>query len=206
MKLIGITGFAGSGKDTVYGAIAARRELVFRVAFADALKAEIVHAFACDPDLFDDPAIKEITTPELAPRRCIDASFVRWLGPTMESFDTLRPRFVMQQWGDYRRALDPDYWVRPVASVVEGARVAGMHATVITDVRFLNEYLWLQESGGRLWRVVREGVRPRSGHASEWQLEGVRADLLIRNDYSLEELEARALAAYDDVLAREAST
>ena len=206
MKLIGITGYAGAGKDTVYQTLQAHRAGVFRAAFADPLKAELVAAFACDPALFDDPARKETTTAALAPRRCIDAGFVRHLGPTMESFDTLRPRFVMQQWGDYRRGIDPDYWLRAMAPVVEAARVAGMQATVITDVRYLNEYLWLHGAAGRLWRVVRAGVVARSGHASEWELEGVRADLTIRNDATIEELEARALAAYDDLLARDAST
>lgn len=205
MKLIGITGFAGSGKDSVYHAIAARRPFVVRAAFADPLKIECAAAFGADPALFTDPSLKDITTPTLAAARCLDPRFARFLGSIMSSLPSLKPRTVMQQWGDYRRQDDPDYFTKLMTPTVEAARVAGAAAVIVTDVRFLNEFLWLGASGGVLWRVVREGVKPRSGHASEWQLEGVRAHLTIRNDYSLEELEARALAAYDDLVAREAS-
>ncbi|MFM1991309.1 MAG: hypothetical protein RJA99_4266 [Pseudomonadota bacterium] len=200
MKLIGITGFAGSGKDAVCTAIQSRRPMVVRVAFADALKVECAAAFAADPALFHDPTLKDTATPVLAPTRCVDRAFVHHLGATLSWLDSLRPRTVMQQWGDYRRAQDPDYWTKRLEPIVEAARIAGAAAVIVTDVRFLNEHLWLQMVGGKLWRVVRAGLVPRSGHASEWQLEGVRADLTIRNDYGMDELEARAIAAYDDLV------
>lgn len=205
MRLIGITGYAGSGKDSVFDAIGPRRPFVVRAAFADALKAEVAAAYGVDVSLFHDPAAKEVSTPALAAARCADTRFARFLGPIMSTLGELRPRFVMQQWGDWRREQDPDYWVKRLIPVVEASRAAGAQALVITDVRFVNEYLWLQDAGGVLWRVARAGVVPRCGHASEWQLEGMRADLTIRNDGTLEELEARVLAAYDDLVGRAAA-
>ena len=110
----------------------------------------------------------------------------------------------MQQWGDWRKGFDPDYWIKNLEHLVTEARTHGARAAVITDVRFLNEALWLRNQGGKLWRITRAGVVPRSGHASEWELEDTSVDLTIRNDSTTEQLEHIALAAYDDLLRDEA--
>lgn len=199
MRLIGITGRAWSGKDTVATLLQERRPGVGRAAFADALKAEAAAAFSADLKLFTDPALKEQPSRQLAAVRCSDPGFARYLG-TLAWFGELRPRVIMQQWGDWRRAADPDYWVRMLAITVDTARGLGFLTFVVTDVRYPNELAWLRGAGGALWRVERPGLKPLSGHSSEWALHDAPADVTITNDDSLELLEKRALDAFDDLV------
>jgi hypothetical protein len=81
MKILGISGYARSGKDTA--ALALIEEGWRRIALADALKREVLAMLAVHgvtPDL-NDPATKE----------------------------QLRPLLVF--WGAFRRKQDPDYWI-----------------------------------------------------------------------------------------------
>ena len=200
MRIIGITGRAWSGKDTVATALQAARPGIGRAAFADALKAEAAAAFGVDLRLFTDPEAKEQPSPSLAAARCSDPGFAKYLG-TLAWFSELRPRVVMQQWGDWRRAAHPDYWVRMLAITVDAARDMGFGAFVVTDVRYPNELFWLREAGGVLWRVQRPSLAPLSGHSSEWALNDAAADLTLTNDDSVERLSQRAVEAFDELMA-----
>ncbi len=199
MRLIGLTGYAGAGKDSVCQVLQERRAGIARAAFADALKAECAAAYGVDVSVFNDRATKEISTPVLAASRCIDPGFRRFLGEHMALLRELKPRSVMQQWGDYRREGDPDYWIRRLATTVDIARALGWQTVVITDVRAANEAAWVRSQGGRLWRVSRPGVKPRSGHWSEHALRDEPADTLIPNDAGLDMLSQRALGAFDEL-------
>jgi len=198
MRIIGITGRAWSGKDSVATALQAARPGIGRAAFADALKAEAAAAFGVDVRLFSDRDAKEQPTPSLAAARCSDPGFAKYLG-SLAWFNELRPRVIMQQWGDWRRAADPDYWVKMLAITVDAARDLGFQAFVVTDVRYPNELHWLREAGGTLWRVQRPGLKPLSGHSSEWALQDSAADLTLVNDGDLDALARRAVEAFDAV-------
>lgn len=63
-------------------------------------------------------------------------------------------RPLLVEWGRGRRRLDADYWLKKVATNLPAGD------TVITDVRYLNEAMWVQNLGGTLLRVVRPGVGP----------------------------------------------
>ena len=201
MTIIGLTGYAGVGKDSVCQVLQERRAKVARAAFADALKAECSAAFGVDLAVFNTPATKEVSTPVLAAERCIDPGFRRSIGDSLSGLPSLSPRTVMQQWGDYRRATDPGYWIRRLATTVEMARALGWTTVVLTDVRFVNEAHWLISQGGLLWRVTRPGVVPRSGHPSEHALRDWTADMTIPNDGGLDLLSRRTLDAFDDLVA-----
>lgn len=188
--VIGLLGHAGAGKDTVASLIAERFH-VARVAFADALKLEIAHAWGVDRVLLDSPWAKESTTPALALHRCKVQAFVAYaweLGlPGLQ--DGLTPRTVMQRWGDFRRACDPDYFVdRAFAIVRTVTERAQLDAVILTDVRFVNEAALVRGMGGQLWRVVRPGATAPTGHRSEYELADLQVDATIVNDGSLEQL------------------
>ena len=203
MRIIGITGRAWSGKDSVATALQAARPGIGRAAFADALKAEAAAAFGVDVRLFSDRDAKEQPSPSLAAARCSDPGFAKYLG-TLAWFGELRPRVVMQQWGDWRRAADADYWVKMLAITVDTARDMGFQAFVVTDVRYPNELHWLRNAGGVLWRVQRPGLAPLSGHSSEWALQDSAADVTLVNDEDLDVLARRAVEAFEDLVERRA--
>lgn len=190
MTVIGLLGHAGAGKDTVASLIAERFN-VARIAFADALRTEIAHAWGVDRALLEEPATKHVQAPALALHRCKVQAFVAYaweLGlPGLR--DGLTPRTVMQRWGDFRRACDPDYFVTRaleiVRTVTDGEQ---LDAVILTDVRFTNEAALVRGLGGQLWRVVRPGAIAPNGHRSEHELADLQVDAEIVNDGSLEQL------------------
>jgi hypothetical protein len=59
---------------------------------------------------------------------------------------------------------------------------------VVTDTRFALEADWLRGQGGVIWRIERPGVQPVRAHVSELGAEQIRADRVIVNDGSLDDL------------------
>jgi hypothetical protein len=81
-----------------------------------------------------------------------------WEKPTPDDM-----RIVLQYHGtEYRRAQDPDYWVKRAA---EALPTHGKF--VFTDVRFPNEFAMIKGLGGEAWRVHRSNHASVSPHASE---------------------------------------
>ena len=102
-------------------------------------------------------------------------------GLTVEQLeaDKTRLRPFLQWWGtEFRRAEDPDYWVRHMP---EPSR---LHLNVVTDVRFQNEADWVTERGGLLVRIVRPQLLDDDTHASELLADEIQAPLTIYNSSS----------------------
>jgi hypothetical protein len=150
MRLIGLAGNAGAGKDHVYGVLAELLKPwhVERVAFADGLKFDIEDALDVSP--YALPAIRSKPyTPEI--------------------------RALLQWWGtELRREQDEDYWVKKGMEMVHEA-AAYSDLVVITDVRFANEADLIRANGGLVVEVYAPqkirmlrlgGIAPPS-HASE---------------------------------------
>lgn len=136
-KLIGITGFATSGKDTFFkyaSSILSKDKLNSRrVAFADALKSEL------DPLLMKNLNISSFTSDK-------------------EEKELIRPLLVT--YGTYlRRKLDPDCWIKSIKSDVSSYLSNG-DVVFITDIRFKNEAYWVKSEGGCLINIERSGIGP----------------------------------------------
>jgi hypothetical protein len=138
MKLLGLAGHAGAGKDYTYAALKAdlAPQVVERVAFADGLKFDIEEALGVTP--YDIPALRDKPySPEVR-------SFLQWWGTELRR----------EQYGD-------DYWVLKGMEMVE--EMAGYaDLVVVTDVRFQNEADAIRKSRGmvaEVWatREVRSG-------------------------------------------------
>lgn len=191
MRILGLMGQAGVGKDSV-AEILGRRYRVMRFAFADQLRIECAAAWGVDIEVFLRRELRNEPQPALALDRCMSAPFraYAWelglLGP-------LRPRSVMQRWGDYRRSADPDHYVHALAPAIDQAWAAAADALVVTDVRFPNELVHLRGLGAAIWRVHRPGLGHPEPHASERVLSGVAGDLTIVNDGRLIDLETVVL-------------
>lgn len=203
IHVIAFTGQAGAGKDTAaeYLADFARFE---RVAFADALRAEVAAAFDLPPNtrLLQDRSRKEQPLDALALRNCSSFCFVGAIAMALhatvnaEWLDAPRsPRQILQWWGtEYRRKEDDRYWVKALGARMGAMRDAGVARFAITDCRFANELAFIRLSGGRLWRVLRADLPAVEGqHASATGLAGVRADVDLVNDGTKEQLRDQVL-------------
>lgn len=196
--LIGLTGAAGAGKDSVANVLQA---IGFsRMAFADALRIEVAEAFAVDLPLLTDLRRKDDTTPLLAVGSARNARWIEWAVRICGYSLTLprSPRWAMQQWGDFRRAERDDYWVRHVMHwVMQERRLAerrGQPAqVVVSDVRLQIEADAIREAGGHIVRVHRPDLpamaADTAAHNSE-QHTRIASTGEIHNDGSLLDLAA----------------
>lgn len=204
-RIIGLHGAAGAGKDTIADVLVRTGKFV-KLAFADALKTELVHAFDCDPAYFSDRTLKEEPTDHLALINCARSEFIDWYLSTRNGeheFQTAcacfysrprSPRWLMQTWGtDYRRCNDPGYWIRQVARKMETYKPH--HDFIITDVRFEDEAAFVAFRGKP--SIICEVLRPNNphrsktaGHISNNRLDHV--DRIILNAGSIQSLERKA--------------
>lgn len=173
--LIGLVGYARSGKDTVAGMLT---DLVGaqRVAFADPIRQFVQRTF----DFTSEQVwgnLKEV--PDTRYKKP-DGTF-------------LTPRFAMQFVGtEIGRTLYSNVWIEL------GLRCAAVCAgpVAIPDVRFLNEADAIRAVGGQIWRVTRKGTEPApNAHASETEQGSIVADVTLVNDGSLLDLKALVIEA-----------
>ena len=194
MKLIALCGAAGAGKDTVADMLPARK-----LAFADALYREVAEAWGVEQHVLRCRETKEKPLDALALFRCADDSFVEE-SHLADPWGVARsPRQILQWWGDYRRAQDPDYFVAATQYSLSHKVLFG-HSVVITDVRFPNEAALVRQLGGQLWQIRRPGYEAGgTGHASDTDGSEFGPDRVLVNDCGERVLMQRALAAWEAV-------
>jgi hypothetical protein len=182
--LLGLTGAAGAGKDTVAGRLEANHGFVthaFAEPIRDMLTALLTSAGIDYAHLFERH-LKELPVP--------------WLGTS--------GRRMMQTLGtEWGRALHPDLWVRHAALTLglhDLPRSAPVHdRIVITDERFANEANWIQSLGGKIIRVQRPVAvlaADTAAHASEHQFGDITPWVFVHNimgfDYLHQQVDAIA--------------
>lgn len=169
--LIGVSGYARSGKDTVGTYL--KEQYGFTVChFAEPIKRISGEVFDFnDEQLYG--GLKE--TPDERYR--------------VSSQEPITPRDVMKEVGMAGRRLYPDIWavlgMREAQQLLdEGKRV------VFCDVRFPNEVVAIQSHDGYVIRLLRG--KPESAHPSETSLDGQldRFDYVLDNRFSLDALYA----------------
>lgn len=192
--VIGVSGYARSGKDTVAAGLAGRAGFV-RVGFADALKRA---ALAIDPYISTVPANPgPLAAAGILGRLpvCRLSKVVRKMG--WEAVKDLPDvRRLLQRIGDEagRRIHGEHVWV-------EAAFRCHHPRLVISDVRYPNEAKSIRSAGGLLIRVERPGVGPANGHTSETAMDGWDFDTVIANNSTVEELHGQAVLAVKGWLA-----
>ncbi len=207
MKVIGLMGTAGAGKDSTADVIVERAMNsgigADRFAFADRLRDEIAAAFGIDRRVLLDRTLKDKPLEQLALRRCTDAGFVSYAWE-LSTLPGIRPRTLLQRWGDWRRMQDPDYFIYPVEARRVQAVFSAVGIMVVTDVRYQNEAAWVRRNGGLLWRIVRPGLQIVDSHSSEHSSKDIPADAAIVNDGDLDHLQKVAFDLFTPVLANAA--
>lgn len=167
--IIGIAGYAGSGKDTVRG-ILEKNHGFKGLAFADPLRKAVA---ALDPYVTDggyryNEAVQEVG-----------------YQASKEKYPEIRRLLQVLGTEVGREIFGEDVWV-------DTARKTwlkwGMPDLAISDLRFRNELFFVHEYGMSVW-VERPGVGPVNGHISDNGLKKTECDLILENSGSLIELE-----------------
>ncbi len=189
--LIGLSGKARSGKDSVgeFLVEGLREYGVVKAAFADELKRQVAEHFDLSHEqLYGD--LKEVEDKRYKkPLKCSDGmksdkdelSNIYWT-----------PREIMQEYGQFMRTIDYNYWVKVLFKQLA---IKGIHSAVITDCRHPNEVDFVVNRGGYHVRTYREGadVIHNSNHISETALDNYKVvDFKVINNDSLEELKLKA--------------
>ena len=159
--LIGISGKAGAGKDTL-GKYLCDEYRCMHYYFAKPLKEGAKIMFGLSDEQIENK--EKVIEP--------------W---------GISPRKIYQLLGtEVGRGIDVNIWVKNAEMFVKS--VAG-HTVVITDVRFDNEAFWIRNRGGVVINIVRDQddiVENR--HSSEGGLKPDNIDLTIHNNGSIEDL------------------
>ena len=169
--LVGLAGYAQSGKDTVAKIL--EPQGFERIAFADGLRE---FAYALNPVVPIERG--KFTGPLVFEHRRL-ADVVVSLGWERAKTDLPEVRQLLQRLGTEagRAILGSNVWIDlALRDVKPGGRY------VVTDVRFPNEYEAIKARGGEVWRVVRPGTGAANGHASESALADHKFDRVIVND------------------------
>lgn len=171
-KLIGISGAAGTGKDTLadhlhYGYAYAK------YAMAGPMKRMLAAMLQVPYQRWEDRDWKE--------RPLICGKSPRQLAQTLGT-----------EWG--REAVHPDLWIALFRKEWERYKYIPT-GVVISDVRFENEAKMIRELGGVVIIVKREAAGKVAKHKSEMGLRKNTADITIYNDKSIEAYVEAALLA-----------
>lgn len=172
--IIGITGKAGAGKDTLALHLQQKHGYTRR-AFADPIKELLNRRFGWTPEQWEDRQWKE--------RPCVITLDV----PARDWHSRLSPRQLAQWLGTEvgRNTFGEDCWVR----ALENWWVRRADTTlVIPDVRFNNEAEWIQRMGGRVIRVTRPNAPGVAPHVSERGVDDNYINFFLVNNASIEHM------------------
>jgi hypothetical protein len=200
-KIISISGFIASGKDTVADYLVTNYGFK-RLSFASSLKDSVATIFGWDREMIDG------TTKE---SRVWREQVDQWWSNRL-NIPNLTPRYILQHWGTdlCRNHFHDEIWIASVENKIRNTK----NDIVITDARFSNEVTSIKHAGGTTIRISRgtdpswyhdaviyntftyEGDRSKAKerleeaniHASEYSSVGLAYDHYIKNDGTVDEL------------------
>lgn len=183
--IIGLTGQAGAGKDTVATYLCERYGFVAD-AFAEPIRdmaTVLLNGIGIDYACLFERDLKERVIPELgiSGRRLMQTLGTEWA----------------------RNTVGLDFWIKhaslrlgldnlPVSTPVHDL-------IVLTDVRFPNEAQWIKSLGGLLVRVNRS-TAPVAFHESEQHIAGLLCDRTLHNTGTVEDLQRQIDAEFFSLL------
>ena len=180
--IIGVSGYAQAGKNTVGAVLNVRHEFAER-SFAEPMREAIYKLNPAVP-------VAQGEYPWEPLRDLVDE-----YGWDKAKVDFPDIRRLLQVFGTEvgRKMFGEDFWVDQAFRGIKDLR-----QVVFTDTRFPNEAQRIKDNGGTVWRVTRPGVEATNGHASETSLDDWNFDYVINNNSTLEDLEVQV----DNAVAR----
>ena len=167
IQMIGLSGWARSGKDTVANYLVAAHGYT-KVSFADQMRGAL---YKLDPTI-------DVGGYDM--RLSVAVDLMGWEELKSQSSDI---RGLMQRMGTEvgRDMWGENFWVdAAISTIPDGEKV------VFADVRFPNEADAIYTNGGEVWRIIREGVEPANEHISETALNKYPFDRYLFNDGPVE--------------------
>ena len=163
MRLIGLTGKKGSGKDTVASIILERVKNSSRLAYGDALKKEVAEA---------------------------TGTSVEYINRNKERFRMILQWWGTEWRRQQNERYWLDIMAAQFANVRH--HYPAEHTVIVTDVRFLNEARQITDHGGIIVRVEREDnpFDTEDEHLSENEMKDYRGVYTIKNKGNMVELES----------------
>ncbi len=209
--IVGITGFIGSGKDTVAKMLVEKGAV--QDSFAAPLKDLCASVFGWPRDMLQGDTIESRDF-----RETPDMYWTRKLG-----IDQFTPRLALQLLGTeiMRTHFNQDIWLDSLEYRIRKNEQQDT-MVVVSDCRFKNELDLIKELNGIVVHVIRDelpewyetAVHANKGsvpakhtmetrfakvHASEWKWVGYDFDFVIKNSGTLEDLQTEVDSMYSDM-------
>ncbi len=209
--IIGITGFIGSGKDTVAKMLVEKGAV--QDSFAAPLKDLCASVFGWPRDLLQGDTVESRDF-----RETPDMYWTRKLG-----IDQFTPRLALQLLGTeiMRTHFNQDIWLDSLEYRIR-KNAQEDQLVVVSDCRFKNELDLIKSLNGIVVHVIRDelpewyetAVHANKGsvpakhtmetrfakvHASEWKWVGYDFDYVIKNESSLEDLQEQVINMHNDI-------
>jgi hypothetical protein len=190
MKIIGLMGYAGVGKDAVAGILTEEHRFM-QVRFAESVRDHLL---------------------ELNPLVDVDGEPVP-LGDVIEQdgWDSAKRSFpevrrLLQAYGQHMRDhVHENYWVfkafdRVPITHVDAHHPGELEGVVYSDVRYPNEAQYVTGHGGALWTIKRPGFGQLNGHASDQPVWDTAREMgltvhTVVNDKTINDLKAKVARA-----------
>lgn len=166
LRLIGLTGRARSGKDTV-GQMLKEEFKAALFSFAQPIRDGLA---AMVPGLGYDHFHGDKKEKVLYPYGKSPRQMMQYLGT---------------EWG--RNLINENMWLLIAQAKIDEVREQFRHV-VITDVRFENEAKFIRDQGGVIWHIERADAPQINAHASENGVAFMHGDVLISNNHGLDDL------------------
>ena len=169
-EIIGLSGWARSGKDTVADYLVEHHGFV-KLSLATPMREALYRL---------NPHIIDIGNMQWTVRQAVDLAGWEEMKLTFPSI-----RGLMQRMGTEvgREMFGEDFWVDLV--IKEASKY---DKVVIADCRYLNEADAVRAAGGQVWRVSRDSAPAANDHDSEHGLDEYAFDLKLDNNTTIEEL------------------
>ena len=172
MKIIGLSGRAGSGKDTVANYLVKNYGYT-KLSFGNVLKDVVACIFGWPRELLegDTKESREFRNKE-----------DKWWSEHLKF--KITPRIALQKIGTdvFRMHFHQDIWL-----LILKRQITKLDKIVVTDIRFINEYNMIKNIGGTIISITRNNII-KDNHLSENILDNIKFKYNLDNSGTIEEL------------------